>query len=73
MDRGAWQATIHGIARVRHDLVTKERETELYMRTRRYSHVLPSLWWHELCCNLVDLKNGHNLKAESYVLLGRNS
>ena len=23
MDRGDWQATIHGIARVRHDLVTK--------------------------------------------------
>ena len=22
MDRGAWQATIHGIARVEHDLVT---------------------------------------------------
>ena len=32
MDRGAWQATIHGVARVRHDLATKpppwERETE---------------------------------------------
>ena len=26
MYRGAWQATIHGIARSRHDLVTKERE-----------------------------------------------
>ena len=23
--RGAWQATLHGIARVGHDLVTKER------------------------------------------------
>ena len=23
MDRGAWQATVHGFARVRHDLVTK--------------------------------------------------
>ena len=23
MDRGAWQATVHGLARVRHDLVTK--------------------------------------------------
>ena len=23
MDRGAWQATVHGIARVRYDLVTK--------------------------------------------------
>ena len=23
MDRGAWQATFHGVTRVRHDLVTK--------------------------------------------------
>ena len=23
MDRGAWQATVHGVARVGHDLVTK--------------------------------------------------
>ena len=28
MDRGAWQATVHGVARVRHDLATKERERE---------------------------------------------
>ena len=26
MDREAWQATVHGVARVWHDLVTKERE-----------------------------------------------
>ena len=26
MDRGAWQATVHGVARVGHDLATKERE-----------------------------------------------
>ena len=23
MDRGAWQATVHGVARIRHSLVTK--------------------------------------------------
>ena len=23
MDRGPWQATVHGVARVRHDLATK--------------------------------------------------
>ena len=23
MDRGAWQATVHGVSRVRHDLATK--------------------------------------------------
>ena len=28
MDRGAWQATVHGIARIGHDLATKERERE---------------------------------------------
>ena len=26
MDRGAWQAIVHGVARVRHDLATKDRE-----------------------------------------------
>ena len=26
MDRGAWQATVHGVSRVRHDLATRERE-----------------------------------------------
>ena len=29
MDRGAWQATVHVIARVRHNLATKERERQL--------------------------------------------
>ena len=24
MDRGAWQATVHGVTRVGHDLVTKQ-------------------------------------------------
>ena len=37
-DRGAWRATVHGVARVRHDLETKEREREIFkqklMRTR---------------------------------------
>ena len=23
MDRGTWQATVHGVARIRHDLATK--------------------------------------------------
>ena len=26
MDRGAWWATVHGITRVRHDLVTKHQQ-----------------------------------------------
>ena len=28
MDRGAWQTTVHEVARVGHDLATKERERE---------------------------------------------
>ena len=28
MDRGAWQATVHGVARVEHDIATKETERE---------------------------------------------
>ena len=31
MDRGAWQATVHGIARVRHDLVTKPLPPTVFM------------------------------------------
>ena len=29
MDGGAWKATLHGIARVRHDLVTKPPPREI--------------------------------------------
>ena len=28
MDRGTWQAIVHGVARVRHDLAIKKRERE---------------------------------------------
>ena len=26
INRGAWQATLHGVARVRHDLATKQQD-----------------------------------------------
>ena len=26
MDRGAWQAIVHGVTKVRHDLVTKQKQ-----------------------------------------------
>ena len=26
MDRGAWQVTVHGVTRVRHDLATKQQQ-----------------------------------------------
>ena len=31
MDRGAWQATVHGVARVRHDLATKPQTTHRFL------------------------------------------
>ena len=39
MDRGSWWATIHGVTRVRHDLVTKPPK-----KLRRISSV-------KMCCN----------------------
>ena len=38
MDRGAWQATVHGVARVRHDLATNERE-------RPTPNLILSVYW----------------------------
>ena len=29
MERGTWQATVHGVARVRHDLATKQQHCDL--------------------------------------------
>ena len=31
MDRGAWWATVHGVARVRHDLVTKQQQRAIHI------------------------------------------
>ena len=36
MDREAWQATVHGIIRVRHDLATKPPPPQYYFRTKPY-------------------------------------
>ena len=30
MDAGTWQATVHGVARVRHDLATKKQQHSTY-------------------------------------------
>ena len=32
MDRGAWQATVHGVARGRHDLATKPPSLTYYIQ-----------------------------------------
>ena len=40
MDRGAWQATVHEITRLGHDLVTKSHQiVDIY-------NVLPDLWFN---------------------------
>ena len=47
MDRGGWQATVHGVARVRHDLVTKPPPPPPYA-------VIGLPWWlssKESACN----------------------
>ena len=31
MDRGAWRAAVHGVTRVRHDLVTEHTHTQTYL------------------------------------------
>ena len=36
MDRGAWQATVHGVTRVRHDLVTKPPPLTLTLEQHRF-------------------------------------
>ena len=43
MDRGAWQATVHGVARIRHDLATKPpRTTSQYSCVGVYVMRLPT-------------------------------
>ena len=38
MDRGAWQATIRGVARVRHELVTKPKTKPQSTKERYMIH-----------------------------------
>ena len=38
MDRGAWQATVHGIARIGHDLAIKERENPTWYKGDEWRH-----------------------------------
>ena len=60
MDRGAWQARVHGIARVRHNLVTKlppyiyththiHKYICVYTNTRTLKHKYIHKMWHENC------------------------
>ena len=43
MDRGAWQGTVHGVARDRHDLVTKPPPLEV-AQVPRFFIVVFNVW-----------------------------
>ena len=43
MDRGAWQAIAHGVAKVRHDLVTEKQHIYIYIYIYIYIAVPHSL------------------------------
>ena len=59
MDRGAWQATVHGVTRVGHDLITKQqqiyictrkKETNWWFLQKRLLHrIFKSIYW-KICC-----------------------
>ena len=59
MDRGAWQVTVHGVTRVRHDLVTKPNQRP------HYSHLKISALSHVQKCKTHQLqKRLHSIWAD---------
>ena len=40
MDRGAWQATVHGVTRVGDDLATKPPPTTIHLYKSRPTHLV---------------------------------
>ena len=65
MDRGAWQATVHGVARIRHDLVTKPPPSDWFKAQLCHllavllytSHLPPLCLSFPICKNLGDSNN----------------
>ena len=60
MNRGAWQATVHGIARVRHNLVTKPTTELLFLLPTSYISdvpMTPSLGSISFLEQLTELRN----------------
>ena len=49
MDRGAWKATVHGVARVRHDLAAKQEH-------QRYRHADIRKLIEQRLSSLLDIK-----------------
>ena len=59
MDRGAWQATVHEVARIGHDLVTKPPPYQISWHEIDAQHIKKIIlfatkalcaWEKELCC-----------------------
>ena len=57
MDKGAWWATVHGLARIRHDLVTKlPPYTHTHTHTHTHAHtqlallLVGTFFFSKLCC-----------------------
>ena len=64
MDRGAWRAAVHGVARVGHDLVTKPPPPPpcRWISSRCYSHISDIHNWTAFS-QLMVLRTAINLKA----------
>jgi len=50
MDRGAWRATVHGVARVEHDLATKPPPIKDTVVLTRTFHCPIERFTCSLCC-----------------------
>ena len=52
MSRGAWQATVHGVARVGHDWATEHTHTHTHTHTHRLTlihiYTVKSVDWWEI-------------------------
>ena len=71
MDRGAWQGTVHGVARIRHDLVTKLPPNWLNFLYDRTSllfctnvHYTPNVLYFKSLIFLTDSPNNKEIGGE---------
>ena len=69
MDRGAWWCVVHGVTRVRHDVVTKLPPSQTYMYLFLDLIVLKTAlfiyfnWRIITCCSLQHCLHGSNVDA----------
>ena len=67
MDRGAWQATVHGIARVRHDLATKPPSPhKVYYQQERILNLFSD---HRVHCGLKPLSSEQDGRSKMLSLV----